>query len=218
MKSGHLREIYAPGLPTGAPAEAGSAPEPSSHPDPRRKEPPVAIHRSWRSLVVQFPYRIWLIGLPLCVSMGYSASMLEGGSVAALLNRSCLLISILIVMLTAVRMLWVWLDCRHYVSLTHLTSISGLSLWGKDRTDIPFQDIMGVRTNQSTLERVLNVGAIIVWTASVERPDIIMKGIGSPERVARMLRQRIQGVRRDTGQHAPPPPRMDDHSFASGPP
>lgn len=50
---------------------------------------------------------------------------------------------------------------------------------------------MGVRISQNLLERVLDVGNILVWTAVADRPEISMHGIGGPQAYAKAIQSKI---------------------------
>ena len=54
--------------------------------------------------------------------------------------------------------------------------------------------MLGVRFQQNLLERALNVGTVLVWTASADRPEVVMKGVRDPDVITRIIQQRIDEI------------------------
>ncbi len=79
-------------------------------------------------------------------------------------------------------------DSKHVLGSHHIYSITGRCSLKKERIELSFEDILGVRSNQTIIERILGVGSILVWTASSENPEITMRGIANPEDVVQQIR------------------------------
>lgn len=89
------------------------------------------------------------------------------------------------------RPLLLLLDCHHDIKCHHLLSVNGIFSINKEQVEIPFEDIMGVRISQSLLDRLLNIGTILAWTAVADRPEIVMHGIGNPQYFAKLIQNKI---------------------------
>ena len=59
----------------------------------------------------------------------------------------------------------------------------------KNTTEIHMSDVRNIRTNQSFFQRIFGVGKIIISSAATGAVEIKVKGIKSPERVKKMIRE-----------------------------
>lgn len=59
----------------------------------------------------------------------------------------------------------------------------------KNTTEIHMSDVRNIRTNQSFFQRIFGVGKIIISSAATGGVEIKVKGIKSPERVKKMIRE-----------------------------
>jgi membrane protein YdbS with pleckstrin-like domain len=82
-------------------------------------------------------------------------------------------------------------DARHEVGCHHLHSIEGICSIARDEVEVPFIDLKGVRFHQTILERILNVGTVIVWTAFADKPEFELEDVGNPEEICGVIRDRI---------------------------
>jgi uncharacterized membrane protein YdbT with pleckstrin-like domain len=122
----------------------------------------------------------------------------QGSSAASYGRLIALVTGVALFLYTFTRGIYLMCNFRHEVGPSHLTSAQGLSSLSKDCVAVPLRDILGVRTVQSTMERMLGVGSIVIWTASADRPEIVMQGIARPVRVAALISERVARVQRDS--------------------
>ena len=59
----------------------------------------------------------------------------------------------------------------------------------KNTTEIHMSDVRNIRTNQSFFQRIFGVGKIIISSAATGGVEIKVKGIKSPEKVKKMIRE-----------------------------
>ncbi len=159
----------------------------------------VRIHRSWRSVLPQIVLAI-VIGLVVFVissDTGFCWVTVDFSSLG-LGGPFTLHLAPLIVAVLIARPIFLMKDCRHELRCTELRSIHGRVSFRQTRIDITFQDILGARVSQSIPDRLLNVGDIIVWTASAARPEIVMRGIGNPNHYCGLIVHRIREANNDT--------------------
>jgi len=159
----------------------------------------VRMHRSWRSVLPQLIIGLLIAILVLVISLrfGLFATQINLGE-----DTVTLPLFLLILIVLSIRPLLLMFDCRHELGCHHLRSAQGIVSLKKEQVEIPFEDILGVRFTQSILERILNVGTILVWTASAEKPEVSLKGIGDPAYFARIIKDRIDQAKIKRNQKA----------------
>lgn len=144
------------------------------------------LHRSWRSVLPQLIFAFIGAGLVAYVSAYYNVFALEIPNLHLKLPLFLLVLGVL-----SIRPLFLMYDCRHLVGQHHLYSTFGLMSWRRNSTEIPFEDIVGVRVYQTIFQRILGVGDIGVWTATGDRPEVTMKGIFRPDKAMKLIRERV---------------------------
>ena len=101
-------------------------------------------------------------------------------------------VALLILLVTISRPLLLMLDERHELRCQRLRSITGICSLKKEEVEIPYVDILGVRTSETLIDRLLGIGTVIAWTSVGNRPEIKMEGVRHPEQVVDMVGLRIQ--------------------------
>ena len=162
------------------------------------------VRPSWRGILPQFA-----VALSLCVGVvAWSVygtwaeprgSLFEGaGSSVYLL----VVVSLMFVVLMS-RPVVILFDSVYVVGRHHLYAIRGRLSLRRYLTEIPYEDMRGVRCEQSIVERVLNIGRIVVWTASADRPAVAMRWISAPARVTDLILHLIDRARLKRPHAAP---------------
>lgn len=152
----------------------------------------IRLRRSWRSVLPEMLLAFAMALLILWLSIKYDSFGLPIPLGSLGLNYTLNLpLYMLVFVVFMARPLFLLYNARHEVGEHHVYSVQGIWSLKRDHVEIPFEDVLGVRYKQSLLERVLNVGNILVWTASAERPEIVMEGIGDPEEGMRLIRARL---------------------------
>ncbi len=82
-------------------------------------------------------------------------------------------------------------DCHHELTAHHIRSISGICSFNRKEFSVPYEDVRGVRADQSILDRILGIGSVVAWTNSGLAPEIRFDGIRRPRKVAEMVSDRI---------------------------
>lgn len=155
----------------------------------------IFLHRSWRSIIPRV-----LVGLALTAIVYYLTREMVNGAPSlnfVFLGQEISLsfpIALLVLLVTLARPVSLLFDCSHEIGCHHLKSTKGLLSFQREQVEIPYEDILGVRVSQNIFERILSVGRILVWTASADRPEISMGGIGSPEIGARLIKDKVDAV------------------------
>lgn len=144
----------------------------------------VHLHRSWRSVAFALAVGIGLTALVLWSTVQLS---LFGPSLSIGSSNVVLPVFLLIGLVLISRPLLLMWDCKHEITCHHVRSTQGRCSLKRQFVEIPFEEILGVRASQTFLERLFGVGAVLIWTASAEHPDLIMKGIRDPEHYARVI-------------------------------
>ena len=152
----------------------------------------VRLSRSFRSLIPAFLLALVFAYLAhhIFQLIGFSQISLD---LEPLGQQGIIELSVFPVLLVffALRPLTLLWDCRHEIACHHLRSESGLISLTRESIEIPYEDMLGVRVEQSILDRILGVGTVLAWTATTDRSDIAMKGITRPDFYAKILVGRI---------------------------
>jgi uncharacterized membrane protein YdbT with pleckstrin-like domain len=104
-------------------------------------------------------------------------------------------LSLLVLLILLARPLVLLIDSVYTIGNHHLYAVVGRCSLKKKHIEIPYEDMRGVRFEQSMTQRLLDVGVISVWTATSESAAITMRGIAHPEAVTSMIRERIDEAR-----------------------
>lgn len=161
---------------------------------------PIKLRLSWRFVVPRLIFVSFLILIIVGLSFVYST--IDSESLFSLTLALPLFFLLFVIFMA--RPVILLFDCKHEVSFHHVRSTQGICSLKKQFIEIPYEDMLGVRSSQTIMERVLDIGSIIVWTASAEVPDLIMKGIREPEKYTRLIGRKIDGAiieRRSSRQH-----------------
>lgn len=157
---------------------------------------PVIFCRSWMSIL---PHLILALLVSLVVFIIAAKFNLRGptftipnGSKDLTITLPVFLIFTLIII---ARPLVLLKDCRYEMGMHHLRSVTGLLSLNRVNAEIAYEDLHGVRVSQTPLERILNVGSIVAWTALADNPDITMKGIYNPDQKASQITRKLDEIR-----------------------
>ena len=148
--------------------------------------------RSWRSLWPQMFGACVVSALVAWLSLRYSFFSLkmrlplEDGPMIVELPLFLLVFAVLII-----RPILLRYNDLYELGEHHVYTISGRVSLRRERYEIPFEDLKGVRVRQSILQRLLNVGDIILWTALADKPEVVMHGLKNPEIPLKEMRSRI---------------------------
>ncbi len=101
----------------------------------------------------------------------------------------------LLALVFCLRPLILWRDSYHEIGCHHLRGESGRISFRKQSVEVPFEDIRGVRVVQTLFQRIINVGDVIVWTAFSELPEVSLRCVSSPKRVASEISRHLDKAR-----------------------
>lgn len=90
---------------------------------------------------------------------------------------------------TLIVIAWRIYDVRYVVDPKGIESLIGRISLQQRITRIRYEDIRSVETEQSLIERALNVGTVLVGTSGTSGVEIAMKGIAAPKEVQDMLQR-----------------------------
>lgn len=168
--------------------------------DPADTEfPRIKFYRSWLSVLPQLLFAALAAAVVAWATVGttmYALPLRLFGEQWIALPLFLLILGVL-----CVRPLILLLDAVHTVGVHHIYSTQGRISWHRHALEIPFEDVLGVRVHQTMLERILNVGTVLVWTATAERPDLQMKGLRNPTNVMHVIRERVDAAIIARGSH-----------------
>lgn len=156
---------------------------------------PLRISRSWRSVLPNLIFAFVAAGLVLYFSLEYDffGFTLDftffGKKITAVFPLFLLVLGVLLA-----RPVFLMKDTKHILASHHLYSESGRLSLHRQHVEIAFEKMLGVRFQQNLIERALNVGSVLVWTASADRPEVVLKGIKDPEVITRTIQQRIDEI------------------------
>jgi hypothetical protein len=94
-------------------------------------------------------------------------------------------------------------DSYYTIGRHHLYAVIGRISINRRLTEVPFEDMRGVRCDQTIIQRLLNIGSVVVWTATVDAPAITMRWVRNPEAVTNELCHRIDRARQERPSAAP---------------
>ena len=100
-------------------------------------------------------------------------------------------VSFLVFAVLLIRPLALLFDASYRLGTHHLYGTTGRISLQRRHSEIAFEDMRGVKCEQGLLSRLLNIGTVLVWTASANAPAITMRGLSSPEHITHMIRERI---------------------------
>jgi len=155
----------------------------------------IFLRRSWRSVLPRV-----ILGLLVSSLVYYAAQKFESDSLRhdfAVFGYDIswsLALAFLVLLAAIARPISLMFDCSHELGCHHMKSTKGLLSFQREHVEIPYEDILGVRVSQNIFERILNVGRILVWTASADRPEISMGGIGDPEAGAGQIKAKVDQI------------------------
>lgn len=152
----------------------------------------VRLRRSWRSVIPGMLFALLMAILVLWLSIQYDVYGITFplGFLGLNYNFTFPLYVFVFIVFMA-RPIFTLYNCRHEIGEHHVYSVQGIWSLKRDHVEIPFEDILGVRYKQTILQRIFDVGDILVWTANADRPEIVMEGIGEPEEGMHIIRSRI---------------------------
>lgn len=153
------------------------------------------IKRSWWSVIPNFILAVVAVIVIRHLSQVSSLPSLDikvplGGTDWLLHLPIYLLVGLVLI----ARPLFLMRDTIHLLGQHHLYSEFGRMSLNREHIEIAFEEMLGVRFRQNLLERILDVGTILIWTASADRPEIVMRGVRDPARVVHIIRDRIDSV------------------------
>lgn len=166
------------------------------------------IRPSWRSALPAA-----CLGAALAAALHYFLRQYgaEGIIFSAPLGQSVVEVSLpiwpLIFAIFLIRPLIRLIDSVYVIGSHHLYGISGRCSLRMRHVEVPYEDMRGVRIEQTIIERILNLGTIIVWTAAAESAAISMQRIADPEPVSDQIAHMIDLARMKAG--AVPQPGQD---------
>lgn len=147
-----------------------------------------SIHRSWRSVLPGLLLFIVVSIASVPISNEYPILLLDFDlSLFGLPYRVSMPILGLISAVLLARPLFLMYDCYHQVRCHHLRTISGRCSLRKNSVEIAYEDLRGVRVQQSLLERILGVGTIMIGTSITDQPKVRLHGIGNPSFYANII-------------------------------
>lgn len=146
------------------------------------------IHRSWRSVLpgLLLFALVSLVAVPISNDFPILLLNFDLSTFGLAYQLSMPILGLISAVLLA-RPLFLMYDCFHEVRCHHLRTISGRCSLRKNRIEIAFEDLRGVRVQQSILERLLGVGTIMIGTSITDTPEVRLHGIANPAYYANLI-------------------------------
>jgi uncharacterized membrane protein YdbT with pleckstrin-like domain len=149
----------------------------------------VSIPKTWRSeFFLLASYIILTVSavflsrlLPWTVLQGYLFTI---NGVDFFLKLPVLLLFPIGLILTAIYRIY---NVQYLLSKTGVEYFGGLLWVNKTMFKVRYEDIVGIETKQTLLERMLNVGDILIGTAATGGVEIQLEGISSPFTVQQVI-------------------------------
>lgn len=152
----------------------------------------IHIKRSWCSIIPHLMFALLVTALVVYLTINTKSFGVEipiqilDGEINLTFPLFLLVLGVLLA-----RPIFLLKDTRHILTERHIyTEFGRFSLFRK-HSELAFEEMLGVRFEQSLLERILTVGTISVWTASADHPEVVMKGVRRPEVYTKIIRERI---------------------------
>lgn len=151
--------------------------------------PSIVIPRAWRS---QLP--TLLVFLVACIAAVYLSYLFPGsvikGALIPLGNSAVMLRLPLFwlipagILLSSIMHIY---DVRYSLDARGIEAIEGI-LWVRKRiVRINYEDIRAIESDQTIIERVLDVGTIEIGTAATGSVEVVISGIASPLHLKRLI-------------------------------
>ena len=115
--------------------------------------------------------------------------------------RIVLPIGLLIFLVLLVRPIIRLFDSVFIIGSHHLYVITGRISLRMNHTEVPYEYIRGVRFNQTIIDRMFNIGEVIVWTAAAKSPAISLPAVPNPKRITDLIAEHIDAARMKAQLH-----------------
>ncbi len=156
------------------------------------------LYRSWLSLIPNLVLFFFLCFLSVFVSNIFPETIfrvpveLLGGRYEIQMPITGLILAI-----AFIRPLILVYDAHHEIKCHHLSTTTGILSFRKKFAEIRFGYARGVEVHQGIIDRIFNVGDILVGSAMTAEPEVIMKGIYNPDYYAAVIEDKVEQVREE---------------------
>jgi hypothetical protein len=147
------------------------------------------IRRSWRSLWLNVVFFYFFLGLSLLTITNPSLGVPLGG---VGINMPIFLLLALVVI---ARPFGLMHDTAHIISPHHVRSTTGIISPHQRIIEIAYEDLLGVRVDQTIAGRILNFGDILIGAAESSEQEIVMRGVRDPMKYVAAIGARIDKAR-----------------------
>ncbi len=152
----------------------------------------VTMHRSWLSLwpwLLCF-FVVSLISIHFSRNVPLSILVVPFEIFGTTYEAHMPLMGLILAFILA-RPMFLMYDTNHELRCHHLRTLQGRCSLNRQVVEISYEDMRGVRVEQPLLQRIVDVGTIVVGTAMTDEPKVHLKGIRHPEQFAHMITERI---------------------------
>jgi uncharacterized membrane protein YdbT with pleckstrin-like domain len=177
----------------------------------------IIISKTWRSeiprLIVFF---VSIISAPILTEI-FPGSIVRGPIFT--LGDSTVFLSLPLYWLTPLTALFELIakiyNVRYYIDSQGIESWDGILSIRQVITRVRHEDIRSIETDQSLLERFLDIGTVAVGTAATSGIEIALRGVDSPKKLQQFLQAERDEVKK-TSQAPSQPTREQQNEVSAG--
>lgn len=100
-------------------------------------------------------------------------------------------VALLAIIVWMIRPVILLFDSRYEATSKHVRTCTGRFSLRREEVHIPYEEIKGVRARQTIMERVLDIGDVLVWTGFNQTPDVVFRKVPSPSSIAVTISDRV---------------------------
>lgn len=166
----------------------------------------IVIAKTWRSEISSVVVFLVLSALSVFLTRLFPSTLITGKVVSAFGYSLVLSLPLfwLIPLMAAGSIIYRIYNVRFLMDSRGIEAKVGILALNQRITRIRFEDIRSVETQQSMLERALNIGNVEIGTAATGDVEVTLQGVAAPTEVQEMIqaeRDRRQSIARERREH-----------------
>ena len=161
----------------------------------------VIIHKTWRSEIQRFLLFLVLSVVGVVLSQKFPGSVVTGklfsvGGASVTLSLPLFWLIPTGVLMSALAKIY---DVLYIIDGGGIESRVGIISLHQVITRIRFEDIKSIESEQTLVERILNIGTVEMGTAATEGMEMIFQGVAAPREIQRMVQAERDARTRKAG-------------------
>ncbi len=149
----------------------------------------ISIPKVWRSEVGGLAIYLVLSGLAIVLSERFPGSIIRGNVIAFELTALELRLPVfwLLPLTACFVLIFRMYNVRYVADSRGIESVSGVLSLKQRITRVRYEDIRSIETDQTVLERMLDIGTVEVGTAATSGIELVLVGVSAPKEIRDMF-------------------------------